>query len=483
MSLQRQTLSGAFWSLTGQIGLMAIGLLTNIILARLLSPFQFGQMGVLMFFIILANIFTESGFGGALVRKKNISPIDYSTAFIFNLGVSVSCFLVLVLFSGKISLYYKDPALQKLLIVVGSVLLINAFNFTQQAKLVKELKFKKLAIIQLTAVVISSIVSICMAYLGFGIWALVTFQLLTPFINTSCLILFDGSLFAFAFSRAAFKEMYAFGVNTTATALIATGFDNIYSLILGRFFSINQAGFYYQAKRLQDVPFKIFNFLVQGVVFSSLSKLQDETERFIAAYNKIVLLFTILMGGITALIYLYADSIIGLLYGQKWVGAVVFMKLLSIGSFFYFQELLNMVIFKVFNQTRKILVLEIFKKIIQVVSIVIGIYTLDIIYLLYGFVVSSFIGYLLNYYYSRKILGKVQWFEALTIIKVIFASIICVLVCNYLIMMLKLSVLSSLVLFPIFVCMFLALLTLLRTADLKAEFRFLFALAKKDKAV
>lgn len=482
MSLQKQVVSGTIWSLVGQVGFMIIGLLTNIILARLLSPLQFGQMGILMFFIILSNIFAESGFGGALVRKKKVTSIDYSTAFVFSLGVSIGCFLLLIIFSGTISSYYKDPALQMMLIVVGNVLIINAFNFTQQAKLVRELKFKKLAISQLIAVLISSVVSIFLAFKGLGIWALVTFQLLTPFLNTMFLIVFGGAFFSLNFSKLSFREMRDFGVNTTLTALIATGFDNIYSLILGRYFSLNHAGFYYQSKRLQDVPFKVFNFVLQGVVFSSLSKFQDEKDRFINAYNKVVLLFTILMGGVTAFIFLYADSIILLLYGEKWNGAALFMKLLIIGSFFYFQELLNMLIFKVFNETRKILYLEIVKKIVQILSILIGIYMLDIMYLLYGFIVSSLIGYLLNYYYSRRILGKVEWFEMLILLKVGLAGVISITTCNYMVVLFKLSPLHSLVLIPLFIGLFLVSLQLMNATDIRKEFSILRKLIKKDKA-
>lgn len=402
--LKKTLILGTMWSVGGQLASLLVVLITNIWMARLLSPKEFGQVGIIMFFIVLADVFTEGGLGGALIRKINPTKQDFATVFVFNLSVSIGCFLALVLSSGFIANFYNDPSLKTLLIVAGSVLIINAFQLIQNIKLMCDLKFKQKSVYRLVAVVVASIVGIIMAYKGAGVWALIVMQLLTSVVTTALLWGFEGTFFSFYFSKKSFKELYVFGVNTTLASLLNTAFDNIYQLILGKYFSIAQVGLFYQAKKIQDVPGGIINMLTQGVVFSSLAKLQDQKQEFLRVYGKIVILFAAVLALMTTLMYLYAENIITILLGNQWLGAIFYMKLLVVASFFYFMELINRIIFKIFNQTKQILYLEIGKKTIQFVSIVIGIYFLNLNYLIVGFVITNIISYGINYHYSRKVL-------------------------------------------------------------------------------
>lgn len=470
-SFKRSVLHGTLWSLFGQGGNMAVTFITNIILARLLTPYEFGQVGIIMFFIMLANVFTEGGLGGALVRKKEIEKEDYASVFVFNLIVSILCFTLLILFSGQISRYYKDAELQNLLIVAGGVLLINAFQMTQNAKMLREMKFKRKSIYTFVAVLLASITGVILAINGFGVWSMVIMQLLIAAFTTSLIIFFEGAYFSLRFNKKAFKELYGFGINTTLASLLNTAFDNIYQLIMGRFFSISQVGLFYQAKKLQEVPSNAINQLTLGVLFTSLSKLQEDRRAFVRVYSKIILLFTIVMGFITSFIYLYSESIILILYGRAWIGAVFFMKLLCIASFFYLQEMVNRIIFKVFNQTRKILYLEIMKKVIQAVSIVIGVVTLDLKVLIIGFVISSVISYFVNFYSSRKVLGIFDWYEVFLLLKVIFIATICVITITYLLQLLNISGIYEFLLFPVLILLYAALLRILKVANLITEFK------------
>lgn len=467
MSLSREVIKGSFWTLSGQLGYMMISLVTNIILARILSPPEFGQVGIAMFFITLSSIISESGFGGALVRLVEIKKADYSTAFVFNLGLGVICYFVLFFLSGTISMYYQDPALSLIIKISALVLVINAFTVNQNVMLARELNFKKKYSIQLIAVSISSITAIFLANAGAGIWAMIIFQMLTVLLNMFILMFMGYSNTSFKFDNNAFRRMYSFGINTTLASLINTTFDNIYQLILGRYFSINTAGLYYQAKKLQAVPFTIFSSVIQGVAYSSLAKLQGNKDEFANLYNKIGLMFTILMGAITSFIYLYSESLIAILYGGKWLGATLFIELLSIASFFYFQELLVNMIFKVFNQTRRILYLELFKKLIQTISIILGVYTKDINILLFGFVVSSIISYLINYLYSKNILYESNVRSGIgSILKVVLVSIFTVTICKYCINKFGLNYINGLFLIPLFLFAYYFLLRIFKVSNL-----------------
>lgn len=467
--LKRTLINGTVWSVSGQMASLTITLFTNIWLARLLSPIEFGQMAVVMFFVIIANVLTESGLGGALVRKVEASQIDYSTVFVFNLALSVLGFFLIWFISGSVADFYSDPIIGELLVASSLVLVINAFQFTQNVKLIRQMRFKRKSIYRFVAVLISSVIGVFYAYNGLGVWSLVLIQLLTALINTMLLWFFEGFMWRFSFSKTSFTELYGFGINTTLASLLNTVFANIYQLVLGKYFSITQTGYFYQAKKLQDVPGSIINTVSQSVVFSSLTKLQDDKEAFRVAYNKVTLYFLVALGFISAFLYFYAELLITLLYGEKWLGAVFYMQILTIASFFYIQENINRVIFKVFNQTRKILHLEIFKKLIQSVSIVLGILYLDFHFLLYGYVLTHIIGYMVNYYYSRKIIGSIKMFELYTVIKISIVSILSVLIAIIMASILKLEGVFLGVLFPVLLFVYVIGIGILKVINVRKE--------------
>ena len=423
-SLRKSIISGTIWSVGGQILYLSVILLTNIWLARVLSPDEFGQIGIIMFFITISNSLIESGLGGALVRKKDKSAIDYSTVFILNLVVSIFCFLILLMFSSSIATFYEDLALKNLLIASGAILIVNAFQIVQRAKVVSEMKFKLQSFFKLASVLLGSIVGVVSAYNDCGTWSLVYMNLTGSISLTLFYWIAEGISFSIKFSKKSFRELYSFGVNTTLASFLNTIFDNVYQLVLGKYFNVGQVGLYYQAKRLQDVPGGIIDMVSQNVIFSGLAQLQDDKKSFIEVYNKISLIFIVVLGFISCFIYVYSEQIVLILLGDKWLDAAFFMQMLTIASFFYYQERINKVIFKVFNKTHQILYLEFFKKGIQIISIIIGIKYMDVNLLMIGFIMTSIIGYGINYYFSRKVLGINNKHEIVVFLKVMLISII-----------------------------------------------------------
>lgn len=477
-TLKKSVLLSFLWSILGQFGAMGVNLISNIIIARILTPHEFGQIGIVMFFITIAAVLTESGLAGALIRQKEVSKDDLSTVFIFNLLVSILCFLILLALGGWISSYYKDDLLRPLLYVSGILLFINALNITQNVQLIRAMDFKRKSIYNFIGVVVGAISGISFALNGYGVWSLIYMQLISAGINTLLLIVNGGLFFSFNFNKESFKNLYIFGVNTTLALLLDTAFDNVYQLIFGRFFSISQAGLYYQAKKTQDVPTNIINLSTQNVIFSLLSKLQDDKGNFSITYNKIITLFTIAIGTVTPFIFMYSDLIVKLLYGGKWLGASLFMKFLCIASFFYLQEMFNRVIFKVFNKTRQILYLEIVKKSLQSISIIIGILMHDVNVLLFGFVITSLFSYVTNFYFSRKILGNVVWHELLLVGKVIIAIVLS-LGCFYFIKnSFKIEGYYLFILYPFFLILYVLFVKTLKIANVLKELKSILILIK-----
>lgn len=417
-SLKKSIISGSVWSLAGQFLIMIITLLANIILARMLTPDDFGKIGIIMFFINIAYVLSEGGLSAALIRKPEATSEDYSTVFVFNFVIGLAGFVVISLFSTYIAEFYKDPSLQLPLIVSGFVLILNATQFTTNTRLIAEMRYRDKSIYEFTAVILSSIAGVIAAYKGLGLWSIVLMQISRALFITFFYTIFEKYKQSFTFSKSSFKELYGFGLNTSLSSLINIGFDNVYQLILGGFLSLNQVGFYYQAKKIQDVPTHIFNILSQGPVYAGLSKIQYDKDRFVAAYNKIASLIMFFVGLITIVFFLFSDQIIIALFGLKWIEAGFYLKFLSVASFFFIQENVNRVIFKIFNKTKNLLVLELFKKFFQIISIFVGIYYKDIYILLSGIIISNAIGYLVNYYFASRILNDPEYKELNHILKV-----------------------------------------------------------------
>lgn len=456
--LSRSLLTNTLWSFLGRFGYLAVGLITNIVLVRLLSPEDFGQIGITMFFIVVASVLAESGLSGALVRKKDATEIDYSTIFLFNLVVSIILMLLLIAFAGSIANFYEAPQLKNILILSSFILLINSFKIIQSTRLIKELKFKIKALYEFIAVFIASILSIILAYNGAGVWSLVFLPLFTALILTLILWIFVGPLKSYKFSVNSFKEFYKFGVNTTLSSLLSTGFDNIYQLVLGRFFSINQTGYFYQAKKLQEIPSGIFVMISSGTVYATLVRLQDSPKEFNIIYKNIIKIFTIIIALVNLLIFYYAEAIILILYGEKWISSVYYMQLLSIGSYFYVQEMFNRNIFKIFDKTEKILQIELFKKLVQTCTIVYGIWTMSIENLLYGFIITNIFGFINSYYLSEKLQNSLNLKDMLTSIKIIITAVIVILLFEIIARNLNLTAFEKLYLLPIIIFLYFIIL-------------------------
>lgn len=478
-AFNRSLLLNTLWSFLGRFGYIFIALISNIILVRLLSPREFGQVSIIMFFIVVSNILIESGLSGALVRKKDATEVDYSTVFIFNMAISLILMISLFLSSSYIADFYKDSELTNLLKLSSLVLIINALRLTQSVKLIKSLKFKEKSIYEIISIVIGSILAIVSAMQGFGATSLVILQLATAITLTSLLWFSVGPMSTYKFSKSSFKQVYKFGVNTTLASLINKTFDNGYQLILAKYFSISQSGYFYQAKKLQEMPVGIIQSSVLGVVYATLSKLQDNKPEFNQVYFNVVRIFTIVVALICILLYYYSGLIIQVLYGDQWLASVHYLQLLSIASFFYLQEIFNRVLFKIFDRTELILKLEIIKKLILSITIFYGVWTLSIPNLLYGFVAVSILSFLINYHFARKVHLVSYWRELSIILKVVIISIVTTASALYVQYKFNIDGLYTLFSLPLILILFFALLNLVHVINLKTDYQIIKQLVKK----
>lgn len=479
-NIEKKFKSGLIWSVLGQFGYLFVTFLTNIILARLLSPKEFGIIAIATFFIVLSKVLSESGLSGALIRKKDATEVDNSTIFIFNLVISIILYVVLFIFSPQIEYYYDIENLALYVRILGIVLIINSFQIIQNVRLVKKLQYKKISTYSLIAVIISSVLAIIIAVLGYGVWALILLQVFSALFLTLIYWFKEQGLTVYKFSKASFKGLYGFGLYTTLSSLLNTGFDNVYQLILGKYFSLGQTGFYYQAKKLTEIPVGIIKSTTLGVVFSSLSNIQDNKEKFDIMYNNIVRIFTVFVGLICLGVFLFSKEVILIFYGEKWFDADFYMKILALSSFFYMQEMFNRTLFKVFNQTKKIFILEIIKKCINLVSIILGVYYKSLELLMYGYLVTCILSYFINYYVSRTVYkSKAILKEMIYTLKVIFTMVV-ISVSYYLlqkIIDLEMLIYNFIFILPV-VVLYLFVLHLLGVFNFKKDLRLLKSLKK-----
>ncbi len=402
-SLKHKTISGLFWSFSETGINQLVHLVIGIILARLLSPDEFGLIGMIIIFIAVSQSFIDSGFSQALIRKTDCKQKDYTTVFYFNLLAGILFYLILFFLSPSISQFFNEPILRDLVRVLGLILIINSFAIIQRTILIKNINFKLQAKITLSSSVLSGIIGITLAYNGFGIWSLVVQRILNQLFIATLLWIFNRWLPTLEFSKQSFKEMFSFGSKLLASGLINTIYQNIYYLIIGKFFSATDLGYYTRADHFSRIPSQNINGSVQRVIYPVLSQLQNEPSKLKAVYKKIIksimlINFSVMLG--TAAI---ARPMVLTLIGEKWLPSVPYLQLLCIVSMMYPLHSLNLNILKIKGRSDLFLRLEIIKKGLAIPVILIGIF-IGIKAMIMGMIFNSFFAYFINSYYSSKLI-------------------------------------------------------------------------------
>lgn len=401
MSLKQKTISGLAWSFIESLAQQGVGLLIGIILARLLSPKEFGLIGMTAIFLALSQTFVDSGFSQALVRKSDCGQKDYSTVFYFNLAVGIFCYALLFILAGPISRFFNEPQLTLLIRVLALNIVIISLSLIQGAILIKKVDFKRKAKITVAASIISGVIGVTMAYWGWGVWSIV-WQIVSQNIISAGLLWLTGNWRpALLFDLASFREMYKFGSKLLASGLIDTIYRNIYYLVIGKYFSAAELGYYTRADSFQKIPSTNLSNIVGRVAYPVLAIVKDEQAKLKAGYKKLIkstmLISFVLMLGMAAA----ARPMVLALIGEKWLLCVPYLQLLCLVGMFYPLHALNLDMLNVKGRSDLFLKLEVIKKILVVPIIVIGVFY-GIKAMIIGMLVNTLIAYYLNSYWSGK---------------------------------------------------------------------------------
>lgn len=403
-SLKQKTIHGLLWSFIDSFANQGVQFLVGIILARILSPREFGLIGMLTIFIAISQSFINSGLSSALIRKKNCSQVDYSTIFYTNLILGVIFYIILFVSAKSISLFFKEPQLEMILKVLGFGLILNAFGIIQRTILTKNINFKLQTKVSLVASIGSGSIAITMALLNYGVWSLVALTLIRFGLNSIFLWIWAKWIPIWAFSKKSFSELFSFGSKLLISGLINTTYRNIYYLVIGKYFSAVELGYYTMADQFQALPSKNLNSILSRVTYPILSSIQDDTQKLKESYKKIIkstmfisFIFMIVMAAI-------AKPMIITLVGEKWLPSVIYLQMLCFIGMFYPLHSLNLNILKVKGRSDIFLRLEIIKKSMAIPTIIIGVF-FGIKIMIFGMMINTMIAYYLNSYWSGRMIG------------------------------------------------------------------------------
>lgn len=401
--LREKTVTGSFWVLLERFGYLGIQFISNIVLSRLLMPDDFGTIGILIVFTTLSYVLIDSGLSTALIQKKNISEEDKSTVFFTNLALAVIVYVLIFLTAPFIANYFHNPGIKNLLRVIELIVVIDAFSAIQSTTLTRDMDFKTLSVYKIISIVIAVIVSIILAYSGWGVWALVVQYLLFSLCRALLLWLRTKWRPIVAFSKQSFKSLFGYGSKLLISQYIAVLYDQLQSILIGRKFTASDLGYYTQGRQLMQIPVDSLARVVNHASFPAYSKLQNERTQLKLMVRQNLLVLVFLNTPLMFYLSTVAKPLLVFLYSEKWLNSVPYFQFLCIGyGLFSIIHNTSLTALKSVGRSDYVLRLEIIKKILGVFLLLGGLHFLGIWGLMYGLAINSFIEIFLNGYYLKK---------------------------------------------------------------------------------
>lgn len=403
-TLKQKTLNGLFWSFIDSGASKVIQFVIGVVLARLLSPNEFGLIGMLAIFIALSNSFIDSGFSNALIRKQQCTTKDYSTVFYFNFLIGFIIYFVLFYSSEAIASLFNEPQLESILKVYGLVVIIDSLTIIQKTILTKNINFRLQARISVIASVLSGLVAIYLANKGFGVWSLVWQQITRQGLITILLWYWNNWMPEIVFSKSSFNSLFWFGSKLMLSGLIYTFFNNLYYFVIGKFFSAQELGFYTRATQFSNLPSQNLQAVISRVSYPILSEIQDEPIRLKAAYQRLIRSIVYITFFLMLCLAAISEPLVIALIGEKWRQSILFLQLLCFISMFYPLHAVNLNMLQVKGRSDLFLKLEIIKNILTIPVVLIGVFH-GIKWMLVCMIIHTLISYYLNSYWSGKLIG------------------------------------------------------------------------------
>ena len=409
-SLKQKTVKGVAWSGIDNAAQYAVSFVVGVILARLLSPDDYGLLGIVAIFTAVCGTLIDSGFSTALIRKKDATDDDYNTMFIVNMIMSMLLYTILFVCAPLIANFFNREELVALTRVSSLSMMIGALSIVQNTRLTKKIDFKSQTKITITASIISGIVGISMAFLDFGVWALVAQQLVSSTLRTVLLCMVNKWIPRLKFSVESFHELFGFGWKMMVSGIINTIWNELYQVVVGKFYSPATLGQYTRAKHFSQIFSKNLTSVIQRVTYPVLSNIQDDRERMLSAYRRIIKVTMFIAAISMFFLGAISEPFLYCLIGPKWHEASVYLPLICVVGSTYPLHAINLNMLQVQGRSDLFLGLEIIKKTIGIAPLFVCIFY-GIMPMLYTTVITSIIAFFLNSHYSGKLIGYSSWMQ------------------------------------------------------------------------
>lgn len=443
-SLKNKTIKGVGWSAADALLGQGVTFIVGLVLARLLSPDEYGLIGICLIFTTVLNGIVDSGFSNALIRKKEVTDEDYNTMFTTNMAISIVLYVLLFISAPLVSDFFHRIELTALVRVTGLILFLNALSITQVTILTKNIDFKTKTKASLVSAIISGVIGIAMAFMGYGVWSLVAQQLSKQLLYTLCLWVLNKWWPKFTFYNDSFKYMWGFGWKLLASGILNNVWNQLYQVVIGRCYTSSTLGHYTRANECASIFSSNLTTIIQRVTFPVLSELQDDKKKLLVSYRKLIkvsmFVTVICMFALGAM----AEPMIYSLIGPQWHQAATFLPFICITMSLYPLHAINLNMLQVQGRSDLFLYLEIVKKIITLIPIFIGAFV-GVYWMLCASIFTGFIAFLLNSWFTGKFLNYSSWQQ----LKDVLPSCLIALFIGFIVYLLKFLPLSYNLIFPL----------------------------------
>ncbi len=422
MSLRKQAISGLVWTFAQQFGNQLVGFVVSMILARILLPEDFGLIGMIAIFIAVGKSLLDAGLTQSLIRSQDLDQEDLSTVFFFNLAASILIYLAIYFSAPLIANFYDQQILTNIIRLFCITFIITAFSSVQLARLTKSMNFKTQTLIGLPSNIVGGIVGITMAYTGYGVWSLVWSSLVTAFLGSLQLWIYSKWTPSFVFNIEKFKDHFNYGYKITLSGLLNTVFNNIYLIIIGKFFSPAQVGFYTRAETMKQLPVSNISSALNKVTFPLFASIQNDDVRLKRVYKQLMQMVVFVIAPVLIFLGILAEPIFRFLFTEKWLPAVPYFQILCVTGILHPIHAYNLNILKVKGRSDLFLKLEVIKKIVIIITIVFAL-QLGIIALLYGQIFISIVAFFINTHYTGKFINYSAWQQLRDIAPIILLAV------------------------------------------------------------
>lgn len=403
-SLKQQTKKGLYWKFAEQFANQGMQFVIGIVMARLLSPSDYGITALPAVFLAVAGIFAGAGFGSAMIRKPELKEVDLSTAFYYSTGVGIIAYILLFMASPWIADFYNTPVLKPLIRVTALGFLYGPMGTPQNIILQRRLDFKTPAKISVICKIVAGIVGITMAFYGYGVWSLTISAMLAGIVGL-CINFYVVRWYPkTGWSKESFKYLWGYGNKLMASQLIDTIYKNITPIVIGKFYSTADLGFYNRARGYASLPSSHATSVLQSVTFPVLSKMQDDDEFLKHNYRRILKTSAFVIFPIMMLLAGLSRPLIIIMITKKWEACIILLQIICFSLMWYPIHAINLNLLMVKGRSDWFLKLEIIKKIYGII-ILASTLPFGLVVFCLGRILSSFIGLIVNTYYTGKLIN------------------------------------------------------------------------------